>query len=70
MDNKSVIDLVIEKIIESTIEKCAVVAWNHYMDVCKKNNISPATFNEWCASSKIRELKGGTNENIDNQSIN
>ena len=39
-------------------EKCAVVAWNHYMDRCKLNGISPTVFAGWCSAAAIRALKG------------
>lgn len=37
------------------IEKCAIVAWNHYMDTCKQNNISPANAQIWCVAEDIRK---------------
>jgi hypothetical protein len=36
-------------------ERCAVAAWNHYMDTCKKTCRSPALWHEWCASNAVRE---------------
>ncbi len=35
-------------------ERCAVAAWNHYMDTCHKNGIAPTIRREWCASDAIR----------------
>ncbi len=35
-------------------ERCAVAAWNHYMDTCRKNGIAPTIRREWCASDAIR----------------
>ena len=37
------------------VEKCAIVAWNHYMDTCKQNNISPANAQIWCVADDIRK---------------
>jgi len=38
-------------------ERCAVEAWNHYMDTCKKTGRSPAMWHEWCAADAIRAMK-------------
>lgn len=35
-------------------ERCAVVAWTHYMDTCRKFRFAPAMWNSWCAASAIR----------------
>lgn len=47
--------LIVQK--EHLLETAATVAWNVYMDTCKKNGIGPAGWEHWCAASKIRELK-------------
>ena len=39
------------------IEKAATIAWNVYMDTCKKNGVSPASYEHWCSAREIRELK-------------
>jgi hypothetical protein len=39
------------------IEKAAVIAWNVYMDTCKKNGIGPAGWEHWCSANEIRKLK-------------
>ena len=39
------------------LEEAAVIAWNHYMDTCKKKGISPVTFQDYCAASAIRAIK-------------
>ena len=36
-------------------EKCAIMAWNHFMEVCKKKGIPPAGNEEWCSSQHIRD---------------
>ncbi len=39
-------------------EQCAVLAWSHFMDACKKRNINPSTMPEFDGlAGKIRELK-------------
>ena len=35
-------------------ERCAVAAWNHYMDTCRKTGRAPTIWHEWCASDAIR----------------
>ena len=35
-------------------ERCAVVAWMHYMDTCQKHGRAPSMWHEWCASGVIR----------------
>lgn len=35
-------------------ERCAVVSWIHYMDICKKRNLPAAMCDEWCAAGAIR----------------
>lgn len=35
-------------------ERCAVVAWTHYMDTCKKHGRAPSMWHEWCAADVIR----------------
>lgn len=42
--------------LEQFREKCAVTAWNHYMDTCKRLNRAPASYEEFIASSAIRAL--------------
>lgn len=37
-------------------ERCAVAAWMHYMDTCKKTCIHPAHFDQFIASTAIRAL--------------
>lgn len=44
----------LEKKLLGETERCAVVAWNHFMEVCKKFGLAPANFEHWCASSAIR----------------
>ena len=39
------------------IERAAAIAWNVYMDTCKKNGVNPASYEHWCSASEIRELK-------------
>jgi len=36
-------------------ERCAVVAWAHYMDTCKKKSIAPAIYEEWLCAETIRK---------------
>lgn len=36
-------------------ERCAVTAWNHYMDTCRKTGRAPTMWHEWCASDSIRK---------------
>lgn len=35
-------------------ERCATIAWSHYMDTCRKQGISPANASQWLASTAIR----------------
>lgn len=35
-------------------ERCAVVAWKHYMHTCKKMGLSPANYEEWLCAEEIR----------------
>jgi len=35
-------------------EACAITAWNHYMDECRRKNVHPADFGEWSAATAIR----------------
>lgn len=42
--------------LEQLREQCAVTAWNHYMDTCKRLNRAPASYEEFIASSAIRAL--------------
>lgn len=39
-------------------ERAAVIAWNHYMDTCKKQGIAPASMEHWIASAAIRRGEG------------
>ena len=41
------------------VEKCAVVAWAHFMDTCRKKRISPADWGDWCAADAIRKSNHG-----------
>ena len=41
------------------VEKCAVVAWAHFMDTCRKKRISPADWGDWCAADAIRKAHQG-----------
>ena len=43
-----------------TLEKCAVVAWNHYMNRCKLSGISPTVIEDWCSAAAIRAMKEKT----------
>ena len=42
------------KLARSVRERCAVAAWNHYMDTCRKTGRAPTIWHEWCASDAIR----------------
>lgn len=52
------------------VEKCAVVAWAHFMDTCRKKRVSPADWGDWCSANAIRKshhgitAKEGTNGEI------
>lgn len=37
-------------------EQCAQAAWRHYMDMCKKCGVSPASFDRWSACGAIRSM--------------
>ena len=41
------------------VEKCAVVAWAHFMDTCRKKRVSPADWGDWCAADAIRKAHHG-----------
>lgn len=43
--------------IKDALEDAAKVAWNHYMDTCKKNRLPAAEFGYWMACDDIRKLK-------------
>ena len=45
----------LEKKNEQLAEKCAILAWNHFMETCKKKGIPPTNQEEWCASQHIRD---------------
>lgn len=36
-------------------ERDAVIAWNHYMDTCRKRILPPSAVEYWCAATAIRE---------------
>ena len=35
-------------------EACAVAAWTHYMDVCKRRNLNPADHEHFLSAAAIR----------------
>jgi hypothetical protein len=35
-------------------ERCAVKAWTHYMDTCKRNGIGPDVYPQWCCAAALR----------------
>ena len=41
------------------VEKCAVVAWAHFMDTCRKKRVSPADWGDWCSANAIRKSNHG-----------
>lgn len=42
--------------IESAVrEQCAVAAWSHYMDTCRRLQIGAATAEEWNATASVRK---------------
>ena len=41
------------------VEKCAVVAWAHFMDTCRKKRVSPADWGDWCSANAIRKAHHG-----------
>ena len=45
-------------------ERCAVEAWNYYMDQCKKAGISRHVFDGWCSANAIRAMPGVTLEDL------
>jgi len=45
-----------DKAVTDAREVCAVVAWNHYMDVCVSRKYSPAEWGHWCAACAIRAI--------------
>ena len=40
---------------EKLAEKCAVLAWNHFMEVCNRKRVSPSGNEDWCATQHIRD---------------
>jgi len=40
--------------IASERERCAAIAWSHYMNTCLKANLAPSMWQKWCASDAIR----------------
>ena len=49
----------IEKVEKMTIERCAVAAYVHYADACKKQGINAMHFGKWLACGAIRALPTG-----------
>lgn len=45
----------LEKKNEKLAEKCAVLAWNHFMEVCNRKRVSPSGNEDWCAAQHIRD---------------
>lgn len=43
--------------VAAAYERCAVAAWNHYMDVCKARGLPANMSDEWCAAKAIRALR-------------
>ena len=35
-------------------EQCAVAAWSHYMDTCRRMGIGPGVAEEWNAVASVR----------------
>lgn len=44
-----------EQMVKDAREKCAVLVWMHYMDVCKSRELSPSEHEDWNAARTIRE---------------
>lgn len=38
-------------------EACAITAWNHYADECKRSGLNAYHFGDWCAATAIRERR-------------
>lgn len=36
-------------------ERCASVAWAHYMDTCRRKGIGPDVLPDWCCAAALRE---------------
>ena len=43
--------------VEAERERCACVAWGHFMDMCVRTGRAPAMWSEWCAASAVRGTK-------------
>lgn len=48
-------DVETAKAVAAERERCAVDAWNHYMDTCHKTGKAPSIWHEWCAADAIRK---------------
>lgn len=44
-----------EKERDEETERCAVIAWHHFMDICQKRGLPPQSVEHWCAADTIRE---------------
>ena len=53
-DMAKLIQEIIDLRVAQERERCAVVSWIHYMDICKKRNLPAAMCDEWCAAGAIR----------------
>lgn len=47
----------LDALLKAEREKCAVAAWNHYMDNCKRLRVNASTYEEWLCAATIRSLK-------------
>jgi hypothetical protein len=62
--DRAAIEAAIERARADERERCAVTAWNHYMDTCIKRRLAPADNGHFIAAQAIRAL-GATGERHD-----
>jgi hypothetical protein len=48
-----------------TVERCAVHAWNHYMDTCLKARLAPGSQGKWNAAQFIRSIKTRESDSVE-----
>ena len=51
---ENAIEAAIDRAVATERERCAVAAWNHYMDHCRRKHIAPVMMEEWCAAAAVR----------------
>lgn len=45
----------VNAVVAAEREACAMSAWAHYMDTCRKRGVPPSSMEHWLAATSIRE---------------